>query len=111
MYDPSVHAQTTLKVIRDLNLDLKVMLGIDLLGEISNPECEWGGILTDEEIKTNIAHNESSLNKLIELANEYNDIIIAVSAGNEAVPEWNENLVSPKRVLYFVNELKKIQSK
>ena len=107
MYDPSVHAQTTLKVIRDLNLDLKVMLGIDLLGEISNPECDWGGILTDEEIKINIAHNESSLKKLIELANEYNDIIIAVSAGNEAVPEWNENLVSPKRVLYFVNELKK----
>lgn len=106
MYDPSMHAKTTLKVIQDLKLPLKVMLGIDLLGEISNPECEWGGILTDEEIKRNIEYNESSLRSLIELAHAYEDIIIAVSAGNEAVPEWNENLVSPKRVLYFVNELK-----
>jgi exo-beta-1,3-glucanase (GH17 family) len=107
MYDPSIHAQTTLKVIRDHKISLKVMLGIDLLGEISNPECEWGGILTDHEIKANISYNEFSLRKLIELAHEYEDIIVAVSAGNEAVPEWNENLVSPKRVLYFVNELKK----
>jgi exo-beta-1,3-glucanase (GH17 family) len=107
MYDPSEHAKTALKVIRDHNLSLKVMLGIDLLGEISNPDCEWGGLLTDEEIKNNIAYNEHSLQELLKLANEYNDIIIAVSAGNEAVPEWNENLVSPERVLYFVNELKK----
>ena len=35
------------------------------------------------------------------------DIILGVSAGNEAVPEWNANLVSPGRVLYFVKELKK----
>ncbi len=106
MYDPSDHAQTTLRVIRDLNLSLKVMLGIDLLGEITNPQCAWGGLLTDEQIKNNIAYNESSLQKLITLANTYEDIIIAVSAGNEAVPEWNENLVSPDRVLYFVKALK-----
>ncbi len=106
MYDPSDHAQTTLRVIRDLNLSLKVMLGIDLLGEISNPQCAWGGLLTDEQIKNNIAYNESSLQKLMTLANTYEDIIVAVSAGNEAVPEWNENLVSPDRVLYFVKALK-----
>lgn len=34
------------------------------------------------------------------------DIIFAVSAGNEAVPEWNENLVYPDRVLEFVLALK-----
>ncbi len=106
MYDPSDYAQTTLRVIRDLNLSLKVMLGIDLLGEISNPQCAWGGLLTDEQIKNNIAYNESSLQKLMTLANTYEDIIVAVSAGNEAVPEWNENLVSPDRVLYFVKALK-----
>jgi exo-beta-1,3-glucanase (GH17 family) len=107
MYDPSEHAKTALKVIKENNLSLKVMLGIDLLGEISNPDCEWGGLLTDDEIKKNIAYNEHSLQELIKLANEYKDIIAAVSAGNEAVPEWNENLVSPERVLYFVKELKK----
>ena len=33
MYSPSKHAEVTLQVIRDLGLDLQVMLGIDLKGE------------------------------------------------------------------------------
>lgn len=107
MYDPSMHAQTALKVIEDHHLKLKVMLGIDLRGEISNPNCRWGGVYSDAEILEHIEINEMNLRKLIELANHYQDIIVSVSAGNEAVPEWNENLVSPERVLYFVKELKK----
>lgn len=107
MYDPSEHAKIALEVIRKENIQLKVMLGIDLLGEESNPHCTWGGDYTDEEVKSNIAHNEQQLVDLITLANRYEDIIVSVSAGNEAVPEWNENLVRPDRVLYFVNELKK----
>lgn len=107
MYDPSEHAKTALKVIREQNIDLKVMLGIDLLGEESNPQCSWGGDYSEEEVQRNIQNNEQQLQDLILLANQYEDIIISVSAGNEAVPEWNENLVQPKRVLYFVNELKK----
>ena len=106
MYDPSLHAKTVLEVIRNENIDLKVMLGIDLLGENYNEHCAWGGRYTDEQIKKNIAYNEKQLKELIKLANAYEDIIIAVSAGNEAVPEWNENLVLPDRVLYFVKKLK-----
>lgn len=107
MYSPSKHAEVTLQVIRDLKLDIKVMLGIDLKGEESNPNCAWGGKYTNQEVKENILYNEEHLQKLIKLANEYEDIIFSVSAGNEAVPEWNENLVRPNRVLYFVKELKK----
>jgi len=106
MYDPSKHAETVLSVIKNEGLRFKVMLGIDLSGEISNPQCAWGGVYSNNQIKQNIKNNEDNLRKLIKLANKYQDIIIAVSAGNEAVPEWNENLVSPKRVLYFVKELK-----
>ncbi len=107
MYDGSPHAETALRAIRDNDLNLKVMLGIDLLGEISNPNCSWGGDYTDEEIARNIRYNESQLRQVIALANKYPDQVLAVSAGNEAVPEWNENLVSPGRVLYFVEELKR----
>lgn len=107
MYDPSDHAKTAAKVIRDLNLNLKMMVGIDLRGEESNPNCAWGGDYSDEEVIQNIQYNEASLKDLITLANEYEDVIVSVSAGNEATPEWNENLVQPQRVLYFVNELKK----
>ncbi len=107
LYDPSQHAKTVLEVIRNENLSLKVMLGIDLRGEISNPQCTWGGVYSEEQIIDNIKTNEANLQEQIRLAKEYEDIIFAVSAGNEAVPEWNDNLVSPERVLYFVNELKK----
>ena len=107
MYEPNEHAQTVIDVIRNEKLDLKIMVGIDLKGEVSNPDCAWGGDYTKEEIRSNIAHNEKQLKDLIKMANESEDVIFSVSAGNEAVPEWNENLVLPKRVLYYVKQLKK----
>lgn len=107
MYHPSKHAETALEVIKKEKLNLKVMVGIDLLGEVTNPNCAWGGDYTKEQCKKHIAHNEEGLQNLIRLANEYPDIVCSVSAGNESVPEWNENLVMPERVLYFVKELKK----
>ena len=107
MYSPSEHAEVALKVIKENGLHLKVMLGIDLLGEISNDQCSWGGSYDDETIQKHVRYNDSQLEKLISLANYYEDIIFSVSAGNESVPEWNENLVSVERVLHFVKELKK----
>ena len=107
MYDASEHAEITCKVIKQENIKLKILLGMDLLGEISNPDCSWGGDYTVDQISKNIEYNQEQLNKLIKLANTYQDIVYAVAAGNESVPEWNENLVSPGRVLYFVKELKK----
>lgn len=107
MYDSGPHCETTLEVIKRESINLKVLIGMDLLGEISNPQCSWGGDYTPEEIAHNIEFNQDQLDNAIRLAKKYKDIILAVSAGNEAVPEWNENLVSPQRVLYFVKQLKK----
>lgn len=110
MYHPNKHAETVLKVIREEGLKLQVMLGMDLLGELNNPNCAWGGDYTVDECAVNIRKNQEALFQLINLANEYEDIVCSVSAGNEAVPDWNENLVDPQRVLYFVRELKKYTS-
>lgn len=107
MYDPGNHTKMVMDIIRTHNIKLQVMVGINLLGEISNPNCAWGGTYSQPQLAKHIEHNEEQLRSLIELANQYPDIIYAVAAGNEAVPEWNENLVSPQRVLYFVNQLKK----
>ena len=106
MYTPSKHAEVTLKVIKDLNLDLKVMLGVDLFGEVDNKECTWGGRQTPESIEKHKQLNKENFDKLILLANRYPEIIFSVSAGNEAVPEWNGNLVSPEKVLEYVKYLK-----
>lgn len=107
MYDPHMHAQTVLKCIRNEKIKLKVMLGIDLAAEYNNPNCPWySGPSSDEQLAKNKEHNDNSLRLLIELANEYKDEIIFVSAGNEARPSWGDNLVPEDRIVYFINELK-----
>ena len=108
MYDPYNHARTVLEVIRNENINLKVMLGMDLAAEYSNPYCPWyKQNLSIEEINRNIDHNNESLRLLIELANKYEDEIIFLAAGNEARPSWGDNLVTNERIVYFINELKK----
>ena len=111
MYDASDYTLRTLQLIRKHNIKLKVLLTMNLLGEISNPNCSWGGEYTVEEIAKNIVNNQDELENVISYANQYKDVVCAVSAGNESVPEWNENLVSPGRILYFVKELKKRTNK
>lgn len=106
MYDTSKHVRTTLQVIKDHNLKLKVMIGVDLRGESDNPNCAWGGDYDEETIKKNIEYNHESIENAIILANQYEDIIFSVSAGNEAVPDWNSDLVPPQKVLEYVKRLK-----
>jgi exo-beta-1,3-glucanase (GH17 family) len=107
MYDASAYTLRTLQLIKEHNIKLQVLLTMNLLGEISNPNCSWGGRYTVSEIANNIQNNQDELEKIVLYANQFPDIVCAVSAGNESVPEWNENLVSPGRILYFVKELKK----
>jgi len=108
MYDPYEHAQRVLKVIRDHRLKLKVMLGVEPRGEISNPNCPWGGLHSDEEIKLNKVNNFHQLDLLAKLANEYHDIVMAVAVGNENTSEWHHNLMPAKKLAEHVVYLKKL---
>jgi len=42
LYDCSRHADIVLRVIREEGFDFKVMLGLDMAAETSNPHCPWG---------------------------------------------------------------------
>ena len=106
VYDAGEHAKTVLDVIHTEQLNLKVMLGIALQGEISNPHCAWGGRLSDEEIKSNIDFNDAEVDRAIQLCKTYQDHILAISAGNENTPVWNDRLVDANRILSIVNTLK-----
>ncbi len=107
MYDASAYTRLTLEVIKREQIKIKVMITMNLRGEISNPACAWGGEYTAEQIADNILENQKELSETIRLAQDYQDYVCAVSAGNEASPTWNENLVSTGRILYFVKELKR----
>ncbi len=107
MYDPYDHAKTVLRVIKDNNLSFKVMLGVEPRGEISNPNCPWGGLHSDEEIKINRTQNYRQLDLLADLANEYKGIVLAVSVGNENTSEWHHNLMPAEVLADHVRYIKK----
>ena len=106
MYDPYTHAQTVLKVIKDHKLPLKLMLGVEPKGEISNPNCPWGGLHSDEAIEKHKIENYKQLDLLAKLANEYKEHMLAVAVGNECTSDWHHNLMSPETVAAHVRYLK-----
>ncbi len=107
MYDCDPHALTTLEVIRKEKLDFKLMLGAYIEGEVNNFNCPWGGgVFSEEQLEANAALNQSKIDKLIKLANEYPDIIFSLSVGNEACVEWTDHYVHPDKVINYVNQVK-----
>jgi exo-beta-1,3-glucanase (GH17 family) len=106
LYDASQHAETTLQVIRDEGLDLKVMLGADLAAEVSNPNCPWGAEFSDETLAANREINSANIDGMIGLANRYHDIAIAVSIGNEASVEWTDHLVPVDRLVAYARRVR-----
>lgn len=106
LYDSSPHAETTLKVIEDEGLDLKVMLGVDVAAELSNPQCPWGADYSGETLAANRQYNSDNIDRLIELSNQYADIVFSVSVGNEATVEWTDHLVPVERLVGYVRRIK-----
>ena len=106
MYDISKHAESVLRVISTNNVPLKVMLGIEPKGEISNPNCPWGGIHSDEEIHLHKSTNIEQLDRLATLANRYKEVVLAVSIGNENTAFWHPNKMNPATLVEHAKYLK-----
>jgi len=106
LYDCSQHALSVLDVIRDNKLDFKVMIGVDLSAEMSNPNCPWGGDYSDDVLLQNREINERDMNTMINVANKYSDIVFAASIGNEASVDWNDHMVPVDRLLEYATLIK-----
>lgn len=107
MYDPISYSEMTCQVIRDLGLDMKMMLGPDLISEVNNPGCPWMKTnYSEEELAQRAKRNDENIEKLIQIANKYSDVINAVSVGNENTPEWGANNVPQERLIRFADRLK-----
>lgn len=108
LYDCDVHAKTVLDVIQKEKLDFKVMLGAYIQAEQNNPACPWGGgSYSEDQLAENKRQNLVQINKLIELANHYPDIVFSLSAGNEATVDWTDHLVPVEQVVNYVRMIKK----
>jgi exo-beta-1,3-glucanase (GH17 family) len=107
LYDSSPHAETVLDVIHRERLDLGVMLGADMRAELSNPNCPWGAVFSGKQLAANRRANGEEIERLIDLANRYSEIVFSVSLGNEATVEWTDHLVPVERLLGFARRVKK----
>ncbi|MBN1340770.1 MAG: hypothetical protein JXA03_15685 [Bacteroidales bacterium] len=109
MYDCGENSEMALRMIRENNLDIKVMLGIWLRAEISNHEgCAW---LTEpislEKLQNNKKLNLVEIEKGIALAKEFPEIVVAVNVGNEALVDWNDHKVHTDTVILYVRKVKR----
>jgi exo-beta-1,3-glucanase (GH17 family) len=106
LYDCSWHAEFVLEVIRNEALDFKVMLGADMAAEQSNIHCPWGAIYDESTLDINRRENILEIERLINLANRYPDIVSSVSVGNEATVEWGDHMVPVDKLISYVHKIK-----
>lgn len=108
LYDSGENSATTLKLIKQHNLPIKVLLGIWLEAEVSNHlGCPWlEKPITESILTANKLTNTQELLRGISLANTYSDIVIAVNVGNEALVDWNDHMVTLNSIIGYVRQVK-----
>ena len=70
-------AAQTIQAIRELNLDMKVMLGV------------WINTTSGSNAAANRVANNAEIARAVALANAYPDVVKAISVGNETLVSWN----------------------
>ncbi len=106
LYDCDKHSEIVLQIIKEEELDFKVMLGAYVAAEVSNPNCPWGGEYNEKDLRRNKKLNQRRIDKLIRLANEYPETIFSLSTGNEATVDWTDHLLPVESVIEYVRQVK-----
>lgn len=86
------------------NFEMYVMLGVWI-------DCEnaWTSLPPNHEKENEIA-NSAEINRAVDLAKKYPDIIKIISVGNEAMVNWATNyFVRPSVILKWVNHLQNLK--
>lgn len=108
MYDSGGNTRDTLEVIRQHDLPIKVLLGIWLDAEFSNHEgCPWmDEPIPEEKLAANRLKNAAEVERGIDLAREFDVIVMAINVGNEALVDWNDHMVPLEQVIAYVRQVK-----
>ena len=108
LYDSGENSAMTIELIRKHRLPIKVMLGVWLEAELSNHEgCPWlDEPIPEAELAANAENNAAELERAIALAREFEDIVVSVNVGNEALIDWNDHMVPVERIIAYVRQVK-----
>jgi exo-beta-1,3-glucanase (GH17 family) len=107
MYDSMENTGMTLELIREHDLPITVLLGIWLDAEVSNHEgCPWlDEPIPEAKLAANTVANGVEIDRAIGLAQEYQDIVVAINVGNEALVDWNDHMVPLEKVIRYVERV------
>lgn len=108
MYDTGENTLTTLELIDEYDLPLKVLLGMWLRAEISNHEgCPWlDEPIPDAELAANKIDNRREIERGLAMAERFADIVVAINVGNEALVDWNDHMVPLEKVIAYVRQVR-----
>jgi exo-beta-1,3-glucanase (GH17 family) len=108
LYDSGSNTSTTLELIREHDLPIKVLLGMWLEAEFSNHEgCAWlDEPIPESKLAENTLRNGAEVKRGIDLARQFDDIVVAVNVGNEALVSWNDHMVPLENVIAYVRQVK-----
>jgi exo-beta-1,3-glucanase (GH17 family) len=108
LYDAGENSKTTLELIRRHGLPIRVLQGIWLDAEVSNHEgCPWLETpIPEARLAANATRNAAEVARGIELANRFEDIVIAVNVGNEILVDWTDHMVPLATVIDYVERVK-----
>ncbi|MFT4969681.1 MAG: exo-beta-1,3-glucanase (GH17 family) [Chitinophagales bacterium] len=101
------HAVNLLMAIEELKLEVEGFEMYVLLGAWIDCKNAWtDNPIHDEESE----RNALELNRAVDLANEYPDIVIAIAVGNESMVKWATSyFVLPEVILKWVNHLQDLK--
>jgi len=108
LYDSGENSLLTVQLIRQHQLPIKVALGMWLEAEFSNHEgCPWlDEPIPEKKLAANASRNAAELERGIKLAQEFEDVVVAVNVGNEALVDWNDHMVPVETVITYVQRVK-----
>ena len=90
IFDASQHASTLLKVISDNHYDVKVQLGVWIKGSKAKADPA----------------NQLQISQGIALANQYPNIVVGVSVGNETLDSWSSVLTDPADLAEYIEQVR-----
>ncbi len=106
LFDMSVHALQVLELIRDNDLNFKVMLGLSLYAEENHEHHPFYPPYHEKDLEANKMKNDILIQEMIDLALKFRDIVFSISIGNEVRSIWSNSRISIQRLIETAKILK-----
>lgn len=99
MYGTQGYTENVLRIIRDQELPIKVMLGAWITRE---HEGDGQSSVNQEAVQA----NRREVDELIRLTNDYPDIVIATSVGNETQVYWSDHVTRIDVLVKYIRQVR-----